>query len=431
MDQVTEHNEVAEKVLLVGIGLSGVSREEVEDSLDELARLADTAGAAVIDRVVQHRERPDAAYFIGKGKAEEIANMYEASDASSVIFDVDLSSAQTRNLEGAISGKVIDRTRLILDIFALHARTKEAMLEVELAQLEYQLPRLTRLWTHLSRQVSGAGVRSGGIGTRGPGETQLVIDRRLLRKRMARLKNSLDKIRRNRQLERRTREDMFTIALVGYTNAGKSTLLNALANESLYTDDKFFSTLDSTTRVAHLSGNHDLLLTDTVGFIRRLPHHLIASFRATLDEVSEARMLLHVVDVSQPGAQEQILAVEEVLKELDALDKPTLMVFNKVDKLEDMSHLPLLRHKYPNNVETSALLGEGLDDLRAKLLEIASEDEVEIDVDIPQKEGQIVNYIYDHGEVIEREFRGNQVHIRARMDRKYAQKLGKFMASVS
>ena len=431
MDQITEYDKVAERALLVGVGLSDMSKSEVKESLNELGRLADTAGAEEIDRIVQFRDRPDAAYFIGKGKAEEIATLYKASDASSVIFDADLSPAQTRNLEEMIDGKIIDRTRLILDIFALHARTKEAMLEVELAQLEYQLPRLTRMWTHLSRQVSGAGVQAGGIGTRGPGEKQLDIDRRLIRVQMSRLRKALEKIKSSRQLERRNREDKLTIALVGYTNAGKSTLLNALANENLYTDDKLFATLSSTTRAVHLSNNYDVMLTDTVGFIKRLPHHLVASFRATLEEVIEARMLLHVVDVSQPNVHEQINAVEEVLRELDALDKPMLMAFNKMDALEDMLELPILRQKYPDHVEISALSGEGLDVLKAKLLAIASENEVEVDVDIPQKEGKIVNYVYEHGEVVEREFKGNVIHMRVKMDRRYANKLEKFMASIS
>ena len=431
MIQVTEYGETAQRVLLVGAGLPNMSKGEVDESLNELARLADTAGAEVIDRVVQFRDRLDPAHFIGKGKVEEIATLYEASDASAAIFDADLSPAQTRNLEEMINGKVIDRTRLILDIFALHARTKEAMLQVELAQLEYQLPRLTRMWTHLSRQVSGAGTQSGGIGTRGPGEKQLDIDRQLIRVQMSRLKKALEKIKRNRQQERQNRGDRIALALVGYTNAGKSTLLNALTDENLYTDDKLFATLDSTTRVIHLSDSRDVLLTDTVGFIKRLPHNLVASFRATLEEVHEAHTLLHVVDVSQPNVREQIAAVEEVLKELDALDKPTLMVFNKIDKLEDMLEMPPLRQEYPDRVEISAYTGEGLDELKARLLDIASEDEVEIDVDIPQKEGQIVNYVHEHGEIIERKYKGNVVHMRARMDRKHAHKLEKFMASVS
>ena len=348
-----------------------------------------------------------------------------------MIFDADLSPAQTRNLEEMIDGKIIDRTRLILDIFALHARTKEAMLEVELAQLEYQLPRLTRMWTHLSRQVSGAGTQAGGIGTRGPGEKQLDIDRQLIRSQMSRLRKALEKIKSNRHQERQSREGMLNIALVGYTNAGKSTLMNSLADENLYTDDKLFATLDSTTRAVHLSDNYDMMLTDTVGFIKKLPHHLVASFRATLEEVIEASMLLHVVDISQPNVQQQIDAVEEVLKELGALDKPMLMVFNKMDVLEDMLELPVFRQKYPDYVEVSALSGQGLDVLKARLLEVASENEVEIDVGIPQKEGKIVNYVYEHGEVMERKFEGNLVLLRVRMDKKHANKLEKFMASVT
>lgn len=431
MEQVEGYEAITEQAILVGAGLSDMTKNSVEESLNELTRLADTAGAEVIDKIIQYRDRPDPAYFIGKGKAEEVATLYKAADASVAIFDADLSPAQTRNLEEIIDGKVIDRTRLILDIFALHARTKEAMLEVELAQLEYQMPRLTRMWTHLSRQVSGARVSTGGIGTRGPGEKQLDIDRRLIRVQMSSLRKALEKIRRNRQQERKNREDMLSASLVGYTNAGKSTLLNALADENLYTDDKLFATLDSTTRAVHLSDNYDILLTDTVGFIKRLPHHLVASFRATLEEVCEANMLLHVVDASQPEIQEQIAAVNEVLEQLEALDKPTIMVFNQIDKLEDMAELGILRRKYPDSINISALTGEGLDKLKARLLEIASENEVVVDVDIPQKEGKIVNFIHNHGEIIEREYKGNIVRMRAKMDRRYADKLEKFMASVS
>lgn len=415
--------EKIEKALLVGVRLSGMTKIYADESLAELSRLADTAGVEVIDKMIQSRESPDPAYFIGKGKADEIANIYKELGLSMVIFDVDLSPAQTRNLENIIGGKVIDRTRLILDIFAQHARTKEAMLEVELAQLDYQLPRLTRLWTHLSRQTAGA--RNGGVGTRGPGEKQLDIDRNLIRARMSRLKQQLEKIKENRHLERKNRKDKFTVALVGYTNAGKSTLLNSLANDHQYTDDKLFATLDPVTRIVNLSDNHSVLITDTVGFIRNLPHHLIASFRATLEEVNESDMLLHVIDSGHPSVREQIKAVEDVLKQLNAHNVPTLAVFNKIDTLDDMSILSDLKRDYPDSVSISALKGIGIDKLKDKLLDKVSSNEVEIKFEIPQTYGQIINYIYDHGKIINREFKDGFVHLQAKMERRYADKIKK------
>ena len=429
MDQIIENIEFTEKALLVGVRLDKMSKIDADESIDELERLADTAGVKVMGKLIQYRDSPDAAYYIGEGKAEEIAAIYKDSGLSMVIFDTDLSPAQTRNLEEIIDGKVIDRTRLILDIFAMHARTREAMLEVELAQLAYQLPRLTRLWTHLSRQASGS--QRGGVGMRGPGEKQLDIDRGLIRGRMSSLKRSLDKVSENRQLERKGREDKFTAALVGYTNAGKSTLLNALAHENLYTDDKLFATLDPVTRIVPLSENHYILVTDTVGFIRKLPHHLIASFKASLEEVNEADIIIHVVDASHPNVKQQIAAVNNVLEQLGASGNPSLMVFNKIDKVEDMNELSTLRREYQNSMEISALKGDGLDNLKSILLKKASKNEVEIELDIPQSEGKIVNYLYNHGEVIEKEFRDSHIHIRARIDRKFAGKVEKLMEPIS
>jgi GTPase len=424
MEQIVNNDELIENALLVGVRLPGVARTLADESIDELERLADTAGVNVVEKIIQSRESPDSAYFVGKGKAEEIAEKYKELELSTVIFDIDLSPAQTRNLEKIIDGKVIDRTRLILDIFAQHARTKEAMLEVELAQLSYQLPRLTRLWTHLSRQAAGAGI-SGGVGTRGPGEKQLDVDRMIIKNKMSILRRSLDKVKENRNLERKNREGNFTVALVGYTNAGKSTLLNILANDHLYTDDKLFATLDPVTRNVHISDNRNILVTDTVGFIRHLPHHLIASFRATLEEVNESNMLLHVVDASHPNVTEQIDAVNAVLKQLNAQDIPTLMVFNKIDRLDDISVLSDLKQKYPENVSISALNGTGLDDLKARLIKESSSNEIEVNFEIPQTYGQIINYIYNHGKIISKEFKDGFVYMQARMDRKYADKINK------
>ncbi|HID11352.1 MAG TPA: GTPase HflX [Candidatus Latescibacteria bacterium] len=345
-----------EKALLVGVLLPWQDPMSVGDSLEELARLADTAGAEVIGKVVQRRDRIDPAYYIGRGKAEEISVKVRELEVDLVIFDEDLSPAQMRNLEGLIPAKIVDRSGLILDIFARRARTKEAKVQVELAQLKYLLPRLTRQWTHLSRQV-------GGIGTRGPGETQLEVDRRRVRQRIWKLARELERIELARAVRRRGREGMFRVALVGYTNTGKSTLLNALTRADAFIEDRLFATLDATTRRMWVDGQV-VLLTDTVGFIRRLPPHLIASFRSTLEEVMEADLLLHVADVSHPACEEQIALVREVLEDLGAGETPSILVLNKVDLLMHPGFLERMLLQHPGAVPISAWEGTGLEDLR-------------------------------------------------------------------
>ncbi|MGE5177558.1 MAG: GTPase HflX [Bacteroidota bacterium] len=328
--------------------------------LTELRLLAETAGANVAGEVLQRRGPVRASTFLSKGKIDEVRELADETHSSLLLLDDDLSPAQARNLEQDLEIKVVDRSGLILDIFARRARTREARLQVELAQLEYLLPRLTRMWEHLSRL-------GGGIGTRGPGETQLEVDRRRIRERIAKLKRELQGVVRERRVQRKGRRDCWKVSLVGYTNAGKSTLFNALTRASVYVEDQLFATLDPTTRAFASEGRTRALLTDTVGFIRKLPPHLIASFRATLEEVVEADLLLHVVDAAEPDPDGHIEAVEQVLESLGALTRPRLLVFNKIDSIVEDERYGL-RARYPGAALVSALDREGIGDLRAEIL---------------------------------------------------------------
>ena len=352
-----------ERAILVGHAQR--EREHIERSMEELALLADTAGAVVADKLVQRRGTLHPATFLGKGKCEELKQLAEMRDAALVIFDDDLSPAQVKNLEKLLQRKVIDRSELILDIFARRARTRESRLQVELAQLEYTLPRLTGMWKHLERQA-------GGIGTRGPGETQLETDRRMVREKIARLKKELESVERERETQRARRRREFRAAFVGYTNAGKSTLFNALTRAGVFVENRLFATLDSTTRQLVSPERHMALLTDTVGFIRKLPHHLVASFHSTLVEAIEADVLLHVTDASDPDFMRHITAVDTVLdKILKEPRPPRIMVFNKADLLNE-DQAAILRVSYPDCMIVSALSGEGLEALRGEIFSRAA-----------------------------------------------------------
>ncbi|MGB9772855.1 MAG: GTPase HflX [Bacteroidota bacterium] len=359
-----------ERAVAVGVATPHVHRSDVEEYLTELALLADTAGATVVAQVIQERSRIDPATFIGKGKVEELAQLADELEANLVIFDDDLSAVQVRNLEQILQRKIVDRSGLILDIFALRARTKEAKVQVELALLEYLLPRLTRRWTHLSKQY-------GGIGTRGPGEQQIEVDRRVIRRRISLLRKRLEEISLERAVQRKRRRGIPRIALVGYTNAGKSTLLNALARSDVFVEDRLFATLDTTVRAVQLSPTHRTLIADTVGFIRKLPPYLLASFKSTLAEVVESDLLLHVVDVSHPRLEEHIRIVQETLAELGAAETPTIYVFNKVDKLSDRSIILHLSTQYTPSIFISASRGINLIALRELLLHSVREEQLE------------------------------------------------------
>lgn len=402
----------AERAVLIGIDLPDTDSRLVEDSLEELARLAETAGAFVVDVQVQRRKKPHPATLIGRGKAEELKKICRELDAGLIICDREISPAQANNLEDITGVRVIDRTQLILDIFARRARTREGKLQVELAQLEYMLPRLVGTGTQLSRL-------GGGIGTRGPGETKLEIDRRRIRKRIADLRKEIAEVRRHRELLRRGRKEIPVplVSLVGYTNAGKSTLLNALTGAGVLAEDKLFATLDPTTRKVRLPNNQEVLFTDTVGFIRNLPHHLVAAFRATLEEVTEADLLLHVVDASHPGYPEQMKAVSSVLHSLEAGHKPVITVFNKMDKVKDLFLLPDPAVPW---VAVSARTGEGLDRLLLAVEEALSKERVRVKFEIPYGKSNLLNIIYRRGQVLHREHGPDGMRLEVEMDRVWA-----------
>lgn len=419
----------------------------INDSLDELERLAETAGLVVVGRAVQHIERVHPATFIGKGKLAEIVAARIETPYDVLIFDDELAPNQQREIEQAFGGadiKVLDRTALILDIFAQHARTKEGALQVELAQYEYRLPRLTRMWTHLARQAGGAAGRggTGGVGLRGPGERQLELDRREIRNRIAHLKRQIEEVRMQRREHRRKRqrEGLPVVAIVGYTNAGKSTLLNTLTDAGVLVEDKLFATLDPTTRRVKLPGGSDALFTDTVGFIQKLPTQLVAAFRATLEEITEADVLLHIVDVTHPNAREQVHAVEETLEEIGAGGKPMIVALNKIDKAvgDQVSGLRLLtpdlrplswvtQDKFVrvaeeflregNAVPISALQGQGLDPLLARIEQAIADEMIELRVQIPYRANDLVALFHQRGIVTREEFTDQGTRIEGRIAR--------------
>ncbi len=419
----------SQRVILIGVKLKTALMTEIEDSLEELKQLTQTAGMETVCEIVQSRETLHPAYFIGQGKVEELKLLVQELRAYAVVFDEDLTPAQTRNIERALDVVAIDRTGLILQIFAQRAQTREATLQVDLARLEYALPRLTRMWSHLSRQTTGGG--SGGRfsgAARGEGETQLQTDRRLIRREIARVKKALGSVEKQRRIQRKSREDMANVSLVGYTNAGKSTLFNRLTGAKQLTEDKLFATLDSTTRSVPLTDNHGIVLTDTVGFIKKLPHHLIAAFRATLEEICDAKLILHVVDVSHPQAEAQIDAVNEVLDELSAARITTLMLFNKVDCLEDEARLCLLQNQYPESVAISARHGDGLEKLKAQLVDRCAENRQEVWFTLPYTEGKTLDFLYKNGEVLETDYQGDAVLVKARIAQRFLQKLRQFVS---
>jgi GTP-binding protein HflX len=412
--QRTDFSVQREKAVLVGVHLPPYS-DRGDEPLAELASLAKTAGAKVVGSVVQRRQKIDPAFYIGKGKAQEVRNLADGLDADVLIFDNDLSPAQIRELETIAERKILDRSELILDIFASRAKTHEARLQVELAQLEYTAPRLRGMWTHLER-IAGAGGGTaagsvGGIGTRGPGERQIEIDRRLVNDRIAHLKKQLRQIDKRRVREVKSRQDFFSISLVGYTNAGKSTLMNALTGTDVLTEDKLFATLDTKTSKWNIDKRDHVLLSDTVGFIQDLPHHLVASFRATLEETIHANLLLHVVDGSSPEADAQFAAVNGVLNELGCADIPTIVVMNKADAAQDDVMMRVFQYRQTDPIAISAKTGQGLEDLVTRVQGHVRQNRTRVHLRLHVAAGKALAEIDQHAEVLERHYDDTDVHM--------------------
>ncbi len=415
---------VKERVFLIGLFTGKEKRDEYERTVDELEHLSRTADAEVLGRFVQHLEKPNPSTYIGKGKITEISNEAKKKDVDTLIFNDELSPAQAKNIARLTSCNVVDRTELILDIFATHAKTKQAKMQVELAMLQYNYSKLRNLWQHFSRI-------EGGIGTRGPGETQIELDRREIKKKINILQKRIEEVEKHAVLKRKKRTALKNVSLVGYTNAGKTTLFNRLTGEKLYVADQLFATLDSTTRAVCNDSDDKIVISDTIGFIKKLPHNLITSFHSTLLEVTEADLLLHVVDISQPDFENYIQSVNDVLKEIGALDRDILYVFNKADQLRDDLNAKLIRKRlmmnYPNSVFVSARYDENFDELLSLIfgfLKSQKRDEV---LHIPLEMKKLIRFLKEQTEVLEKQIdKSNREQIlKVRIAKELSQKVKK------
>jgi len=412
---------IKERAMLIALQTRMQSRELVEEHLSELEELADTAGADSIFKIIQSKNSIDSAFYIGKGKAEELSQLVELNDIDLAIFDDDLTPVQVRNLEKLFNRKIIDRSGLILDIFALRAKTKEAKTQVELAQLEYMLPRLTRAWTHLSKQY-------GGIGTKGPGETQIETDRRMIRTRISHLKEKLKSIESQRETQSKGRKDFVRISIAGYTNAGKSTLFNLLTKADVFAEDKLFATLDSTTRTVNFDTKEKILISDTVGFIRKLPPHLVASFKSTLNEVRDADIILHIIDLSHPYFEDHLRVVEETLKEFGSKDKKEILVFNKVDSITDKSILEYVGNKYQNSVVVSARKGINISTLKKMIEDLIEESFIEEEIELGIEQTKLASQIHDLAEVTSVKYNHDTVLFKFRANKENSEKIKKLVS---